>query len=70
MDVIDRLQVKYQPPVQAAGMAYAFLAFCKRNKVHPGTVLQVAQRLQDDTPNHTTEMRAVRRYMDEEVSDR
>lgn len=62
MAVIDRLQ-KEPKEIQAGGIACAFLAFCWANNQHPGTVLNVAERILDDKAVNSTELKALKQYI-------
>jgi hypothetical protein len=69
MKVVDVLQKGHKPMTQAAAIGYVFLLLCKQHDVHPGTVLQVSQRLIDDTPRHTPEMKAVAMYLEKQIKN-
>lgn len=68
MGLIDRLQNYRDRQVRAAAFGVSFLTFCEANKLNPNTVLQVSRRIMDDTPNHTPELRALRAYIENQVT--
>jgi hypothetical protein len=63
---LNQLQ-SYDAEAQVAGAALVFLAACRRLKVHPGTVLDVASNVVSRTEKHVVELRALRAYMEEEL---
>jgi hypothetical protein len=66
MGVIDSAQ-RHPAPVQAVGVALAFVLMMKHLGTHPGDVLSVAQNILDSDLQHQPEIRAVREYVKKEI---
>jgi hypothetical protein len=67
MHVIDNAQ-RFPAPTQAVGVALAFTLLMKHLGAHPGTVLSVAQNILDSDLQHQPEVRAVREYIQKEIT--
>lgn len=62
--VLDALQ-NHKPEAQAAGLAAAFMAICRRFSLHEGTAFEAVARMINDAD--APEFRALKQYMDEEL---
>jgi hypothetical protein len=66
MSLVDAMQ-RFRPEEQAAGFAVSFLILCKKLRVHPGTVLSVAERIIEVEGKKIPEIRAALAYIENEI---
>ena len=67
MRVIDAIQA-HRPVDQATGIAVCFLLLCRKLKLHPGNVLEIATRLLSTDSRLYPELRAADLYITNEIN--
>lgn len=67
VQVLDVVQL-HDAEKQVTSIALAFMLCCERLDVHPGNVMNTAERILIECKHKSAELRALRQYMKEEYN--
>lgn len=67
MHILNVIQHTRRPELQACAMAVAFVALCRKLRVHPGDVMQAANNILNGDQRFYLEIRALQDYIEGEI---